>query len=311
MIRKPDLVYQTPPGYQDEHYVYCFDAVQAGLVAGRDYLNLRIPTFLDADFILRKIDGIGTVLNNQAGAGIAGRIQVNDFKRVAISSDPIYSLSAVGTAAIPGPFPILPERMYPKGSEISFDLYNYQPANYVGAGVGDITPAPQLLFYGVKRSVRTSEPERSMYRLTPYVYTLPILFNWGLTTAGPVILGLDAAPRQFYVEVRNWDFELYGFHAVGGAFGGLPAAQAKMQLYDKDGRARYSQAIFQDWVDYQQLLPNWGAPVLAGNAIVPPMLYPVTSQIKIDMQSYYWTTDPAFPYGVTLYFFGAQRMPLI
>jgi hypothetical protein len=300
MIRKPDLVYQTPPGYEDKHYIYAFDAVQAGLVAGNDYLNLRVPTFADSDFILRKIDGLSTVIG---GAVLAGRFSVYDKDRMLFSSDPMFWANT----ANPGPFPVLPEKMYPRQTEIGFDLYTYGPGLYFGDDGGN-TPASQLLFYGVKRTPASKQNLFLPYRLSPYTYTMQVLFNWGLTT-GPPLTGLDLAPRQFYVEVRNYDFELWGMHAVAITPGRV-GAQAKVQLYDANDSARYNQSVFFNLVDYRQIMPGTTTVIPGGSAIVPPLVYPVKSQLRIDLQSYYWTTDINFPYLVEFNFFGAERIPV-
>jgi hypothetical protein len=50
-------------------------------------------------------------------------------------------------------------------------------------------------------------------------------------------------------------------------------------------------------------------PYTMGSAIVPPIVYPVGSQIKLDLWSMYLLNDPLFPYRVELTFFGAQRIP--
>ena len=312
MIRNDDLTYQMPPGCHDEHFLYVYDAAAAGLTPGTDNLNLSIYINHDADFVLRKIDGWGTVLAGVLGPPF-GSLWLRNAERHVVSDAP-WSWGQPQQA--PGSnqsFAVLPERTYPAGSVIDFDIRRYSPALFVqSSSPNRAVPASQLVFYGVKRFHAPPPAVLGDYTLRSFAYRLPVTFDWGLTKVGPLYLDPNS-PQQRYKQIRDYDFELWGIRAcdITPTSRTLPTPQCRWNLYDANGHARSNVPVLAPLQTYENGVSSMGLPVpyTMGSAIVPPIVYPVGSQIKLDLWSMYLLNDPLFPYRVELTFFGAQRIP--
>lgn len=298
MIRQADLNYQTPPGYADESFIYVYDA--GALVAGVDYLNLFVDV-ADTDFVLRKIDGQGSIL---AGAG--SRYQVRDKNQREFYQKPLYP-ATLFTA--PSSRAVLPEVLYSRGSQIGFDLYQINPITHVFGGGEGILPTSvttaQMLFWGNKRYHRMKVDAGYPYYLKPFSYSVVVTINWNVYTydAFGVPTGFTP-PRASIIPVNNFDFELWGLNVNDPVFGGFNFTLSKLQLYDPANEKRMSNPILTDL-----LATNSGATgiISAGNAFSPPILYPIGSQIKFDIHSLCFAPD--IPLVREYVFFGAQRIP--
>jgi hypothetical protein len=311
MIRRADLQYQTPPGYYDDHFIYVYDA--DALMVGIDYENLVIP-ISDADFILRKLDGMQSVLGSGL-AGSIGRYQVRDAVRGNFFYNPIYPIGALSIFS-PSSRAVLPERKYPLQGEIGFDLYNILQTTKVAG----ITPATvlymcQMLFWGVKRKPGARKESSYKYRLVPFSYSLSVTIDWDayVYNIGGIPLAL-ANMKTFTIPVQNNDFELWGLNVCNPATGLAGDAKSKMILYDQTGTARVSHPILTDLFatnsnTFPGAPPGWDW-ASQGNVVSPPILYQVGSQIKFDIQSMCLALLGEVPTVREYTFFGAQRVPV-
>jgi hypothetical protein len=309
MIRRADLKYQTPAGYVDDFFGYVFDA--DNLPDGADYHGNVVPIEADSDFVLRKIDGMGTILKGVAG--VNGQWWLKDAGGAHVSAAPIFCQNM----AIAPPLPaydseaVLPERTYPASGAIRFDLLAVKKQLYVSGGPPFLTvPAAQFIFTGVKRYPGSVKDSAYRYRLLPYSYTIRFLIDWDVYTYIPPHVPSGRTPaQQFYISINDLDFELWGVVDEGAPPGAAPpASHAKVQLYDAAGRARYSRPVLADWFAYN-------SPYSVGNPIAPGILYPVGSQIKFDLYSMMFGppppfTEPGFPLEREWTFFGVQRVPV-
>jgi hypothetical protein len=299
MIRRADLDYRTPAGYVDDFFAYVYDA--DNLPDLGNYRDVPVTIEADSDFVLRKIDGMGTVLAAAPGTVRAGQFLLKDANGGRVSESERYAQIGPGidTTAI------VPERTYPRQGAIRFDLLNVQKQLYFTPGPPFLTvPAAQFIFTGVKRYAGSEKQSTYKYRLLPYSYTIRFFIDWDVYA---YIAGVPAGrspAQQFYIPVNDLDFELWGLVDEGAPIGaGPPASHAKLQLYDSARRQRFSNPVLVDYFAYN-------SPLSVGNAIAPPILYPVGSQIKFDLYSMMFTTEPAFPLEREWTFFGAQRVPI-
>ena len=111
-----DPLYTPPADTYDQPFTWVFDA--SGLPDGQDALNQFIYLLhVTGDFILRRVVGMGTVLQVAEG-----RYQIRDGEGNYIEADPEFvSLGSDDT-------PILPEIRYRETGIIRFDLYDVHKA---------------------------------------------------------------------------------------------------------------------------------------------------------------------------------------
>lgn len=278
-ICQPDQPYQTPGGCWDQPRIYAYDA--DALIDGVDQLNLDLETQADAEFILRKIDGAGLVVNP-----VTGRILLRDWLGQPTSRRPLSAGLLRSTA-------VLPERHFPPGSGIGFDLYTVlRASNVVGPNT---TFLSQLAFQGLHRRKGQPLDSRYGYRQKPFIYTVPLLVNWLWLTLPNYQLGI--------VPVNNRDFELNAIRlyvANSGAIPG-PGVLLKMQLYDCFERPLANVPILMDyWMENSE--------VFVGNALCAPLLYPVGSEIRYQITSL--ALAGQVPLNYELEFVGMQRFPV-
>jgi len=299
MIRNADLIYPVPPGYEDSHFLYVFEA--GGLVDGANYQDLAVRV-ADYDFLLRKIDGLGSVLD-PGFAALAGQFLLKDKERYPTAAAPVYITNTSGAS-----WPMVPELKYPQSSLITFDLYRVLRGMYFSAASGFSVPASQIVFYGARRKlVSGKQPTQARpYRLRPFSYQMIVNINWDVFIYNPpgVIAGFSPT-RPFYQRIENNDFELWAVMANNVTPGAFAPVQAKTVLYDADEQARSNAPALVDLTAYNSAF-------IPGSVIAPPILYQVGSQIRLDVQSMVFAADPApgFPVTAEFVFVGAERVPL-
>jgi hypothetical protein len=272
----------------DRPFIYVFDA--DALVDGANYNDLMVPLHADSEFHLRRIGGRPVVT---AAAAAGGRIQVRADERKQLFALP---------AAITPDHAIVPELVYAPGSAITFDLVNVLRANNPTAG----TPVyfSQLCFQGVRRFPEgglKAKDTSYRYRERPFAIVNDMVVTWSGRIA-PAELVVDG-PRQFNVQVQDYDFELYYITMVQQRFGGAvaPCGQSiKLMLYDADGNQLMSAPVCDfflgaNGVGYNSLFP------------APPLLYPAGSQILFDVTSLLSAAMTPMPLEIA--FCGVRRMP--
>lgn len=270
----------------DRPYIYVYDA--DALTDGLNYNELMVPLHRDSEFRLRRIAGRPEV--NAAG----GLIQIRGPERRTLYSAPAHT---------PAEQAIVPELVYPPNSAIYFDLTNVLRANNPTTG----TPVyySQLCFQGVRRFPGVPNPPDTAYRYqdTPFSIVTNIMVNWsGRLFPGETVL---AGPRQFNVQVQDYDFVLYYITLTEARLGGAGTIQpsnqsVKLMLYDANREQLMSAPVCDFFLganafNYNSLFP------------VPPVLYPAGSQILYDVTSL--MANASLPCPLEIAFHGSRRMP--
>lgn len=268
-------LYQTPEGYTDVPFVYVFDG--NGLTPGDSPENL-IVSIQDDDFLLRSVAGLNQV---------AGTWQFFDDTQ---------SLRMSGFWPTSNRWSIVPEIKFNAQSQIRFNLGTVAlAANAAGNDIGIVG------FQGVKRTVKGKfgwvEYESGYnYWERPYTYRLPVDVNYFLDNG--------AAPRQFGIEVTDADFELQAISIVRrDTPGALIADPFWITLFDPSGYNRLSdKPCSPRWFNYLQA--GWGSAFPT-----PTMVYPVQSQIKVEIASLLNAAGGNQTFDIN--FIGVERMPCL
>lgn len=270
--------------HYDLPFVYVFDA--DALVDTQSYSNLSVPMLTGTDFILRRIAGRQTC---------AATIRTRDAAQANRQSLPF---------AMPRDYVVVPDLLYPPDSQIGFDLGIVLRGNWPYAVPGSIPNYwSQIAFQGVRRFHNQQAPETTYrYYTKPYTAT----FDFNITWTGRIAPAYQVVddPRQFNIQMENYDFELHRITATITKFGGALApvdAAFKIRLYDAWGMALSNAPV----VD---VLITENTPFYNSCFPVPTLLYPASSIIRFDIQSLLLDTE--VPAAVTLEFHGVQRFPV-
>jgi len=287
------VCYTTPEGYSDSPYIYIFSG--ASLEDNGSYPNLAVPIAGDADFILRRIVGADYLLDT------TGTFQYFNASRAPAYSAPL--LPFFNTV-------VLPEKLYPAGSQLRLELTDVARANNLCSQVRAYFD--QIAFQGVRRWLgRGIAPGKTPYRYyeAPYTYRYDLTIDW----AGVAGAGIAPAPRRFDVQVENYDFELHTisiYEGVAGAMDALTAGRFQILLYDAGSHMLMSDlanAEYINWLPIEQVTdPNVGLFQFSAFPC-PPVLYPATSRIALDVRSL--ICEASLPQSFVLLFRGAQRRP--
>ena len=222
--------YAPPAGYIDSPFTYIFDpnnpnGTQVPLSNGGNYPNLFVN--IDSgygDFILRRVVGLDTILNNSA----SGQYRLRNMTGSYFESLPVcVGTGGAGTvSANSAQLAILPEQLYVELSQIRFDLYDIQMA----------TQGSQLGFQGVRRLPGNSA-HPSRFRPKAYTY----ITNAALLGGIP---GFPNQTTQVIQQISNYDFDLYQIFLffqdllylplVEGTNGGLVAQPALPPMANPD-----------------------------------------------------------------------------
>lgn len=272
----------------DRPFIYVFDA--DALTNGLTYNDLMVPLHKDSEFLLRRIAGRPTVT---AAPAAGGRIQVRSDERKQLFAAP---------SAITPDQAVVPELAYAPGSAITFDLINVLRAG--NATTGTAVFFSQLCFQGVRRFPSGGRPRQDTayrYQEKPFAIVTDLVVNWsGRLFPGEVVMD---GPRQFNMQVQDYDFELYYITMTQQRFGGAVATcdqSIKMMLYDADGNQLMSAPVCDFFLsangnNYNSLFP------------IPPLVYPAGSQILFDLMSL--LANASLPMALELAFCGVRRMP--
>jgi hypothetical protein len=301
----PEATYYTPDGCVDLPFIYTFDASKLTDGTTPAPLLRDITSDSDADFVLRAILGVPNCIDTPSNGG--GFLLYNYSGSQAFSS--VYS-------PFTNHYPVVPEKLYPRFNGIKFILQKVLRANT--ACVVNAVSLPiyrsQIAFQGVKRyqpstpGYRSGSPalpppyDPSKYVLRPWTHSFSLNLNWFAWTAA----GLPEIPRIFTFDIRDYDFELHHIdiaNAVTGAV--LTAPLFSIQLYDATAKRQLSSApVLCDYINYNRT-------AYAPTFPVPPLVYPVWTQVRFDITSLVCNTDGSAPYTIQISFVGLQRIPIV
>lgn len=296
----PESIYYTPDGCIDQPYNLVFDASK--LTDGSNPAPLVQPIITtDADFILRAILGVPTCIDTAANGGGFNLFNMSGSQAFSQAYSPFVKH-----------YPVVPEKLYPRaGGVIKFQLAKVLRANTPCATGGAIYYS-QIVFQGVSRyypnlpNYRPGSPAMPPpfnpddFFLRPYTYIVNLNLSWFAWTAG----GLAQIPRTFTVEIQDYAFELHQLSVINKATGLAPTTElCQILLYDASGSRSLSSAPVNLGIlnaartDYSPVFP------------VPPVVYPVWTNIKFDVTSLVCNSDGSSPYSLQLAFVGVQRVP--
>lgn len=286
-----EQLYYTPDGYVDLPAYYVYDGVN--LTDGQNYNNLPVTIEYDSSFILRAILGVPSMVNATGGG-----FRLSNYSKSRVYSDFIKGYSAHVAVA--------PEIIYPPNSQILFDLQAVLKA-FNNQGGGDHVSTSQIAFQGVKR-YKPGHPgysgpafptpyDPSKFIVRPWAYRLPVTLNWNSL----------ALPKTFTVEIQDYDFELHTISVVDVTTGIAPTFDlCRLQVYDQSAKRAMSSPINLTNINYLGMTGGLWAVFP-----VPYLLYPVWTQLRIDVSSLLATTDPSAPYSLEIMFNGMQRTPRV
>jgi len=161
----------------------------------------------------------------------------------------------------------------------------------------------QAAFMGVRR-MKGSDPLRSTYPFQPK----PFIYNATIALTLPAVDGSgNTAPAQsLRIKIVNYDFELYEFRlryrSAAGVFLDPAKPVAKLWIYDPVTQQISNAPILDIYVNGAP-----GSPYQNG-ALVPPLLYPKQSQVRIDFFSLI-TNATLLPVTCYVDLVGIQRIP--
>lgn len=281
----------TPPGMIDDPYIMVYDARE--LTDGANAQNLSLQIDNGWDFLLRRVVDAGSVL---ATAANGGGILLYGPSRSQLASDP----QRLGSNYI-----LTPQQLFPRNSYIGFDLFNVLRRVRINCAGTDIL-TPFVSFQGVRRRAGTGSfaAYQSSYEYyeRPFVYRTSITIDYAAySAAGPPIA--YNPPRQFEVNVANYDFELMGINALRATTGAaVNVDEFGVLLYDASGQNRLSNRPVPighlntlQTETYFSVFPD------------PTLVYPINSSIKFEVESYLCSTELDRTYEID--FLGVMRVP--
>ncbi len=266
-----DEPYQAPVGFYDQPFWYVFNA--DSLTDGQDYRLLNLKTFTGADFILRRIAGIDRCSVQAQFRDVLARVLFN---------------TNFNTAGF-GDFPLVPEMIWPSGTNIQFDLLNLlRSTNSSGAFLS------QVVFQGARRFKGYRRPPSYPYWEDEFNYVIDPAITWPI---GQTV--------TFTKQVYDFDFELLRIEAtvlnpIGGGASIPSSGVFKLQLYDQ-----VYEKVFQEPVIDDLLIDN--ATNYQGVTPVPGIVYRIGQQIRVDVTSL--VTAGVCPVQIQIRFHGVRRRP--
>lgn len=265
--------YITPAGSGDLYFQYAFDA--GSLVNGTTRTGLQVA-INDYDFIARHWAGWETVIDTPTNGGL---VQCYDYLKRNYSSQPMAF----------GSFPqgqvILPEKIYPANSLISFDLYKILKANNSGVN------ASQLVWSGVRRipgSASDPAPSPFNFKRVRQYY--------------PFSLTVQQAPTAavtYTIPITDYDFELNRVELTPYS------APSKFAITLQDSNKINRSNVPIDCLRFFHSDPSKSAGQLSFFPS-PPILYKVNSAINFQINS---RIGAGGPLTFRLNFVGSRRIP--
>ena len=283
-------LYTPPPGYYDLPFTWIYDA--AALTNGNNYPNQFVYILGGyGRFIMRRVVGLDRVLANGAAPG---SYQIKDASGNYIEASPILTNAGVNPGVVGVDIPISPEIEYPETGKVNFDLFKILRRTEQTQG-GTPIYSSQIGFQGVRRLAGVSPlvtPGTFKPKTFTYVQTVTIT-NVAFGAGGGA-----TPPLRVYQKVNDYDFELHQVKLVYSN-PALSGCGAKLWIYDSNKNTISSQPGLDVFFNDNSYYKN--------GALVPPLFYPVNSQIQVDITSLL----PAglVPMTAVLHLIGRQRYP--
>ncbi len=302
--------YRPPSGYYDLPFIYVYDyenAVAAGADprAGLDFAFQSVHIEGDSEFILRRV----------ARYSIDS---ADDFMLYSPDRNRMFSAEMLG--ATQSIFAVMPERRFPPGGALRFDIFNWASSGTLAfGGQGPFVCHAQVLFQGVRRFQGTfanPRPSKYDYKEKPYSFRFPL----GLTTTYLLApyAGLNRNPDQVFAQkVDNHDFELQRISIVdttnGNVVTGINSPSFKIMLCNQ---GRYQ--LMSDFVYVSAINQIFGGAQTTGQLDrqaaqfpVPPIIYQARSDIEFHVRSFQDDPTGAAPdlANYDIVFGGVQRIP--
>ena len=298
LIEEP---YFTPPGSIDFPFCYVYDA--SALTDGSSYQAIQLGLMNDSDFILRHVAGVPLCVNTPALGGKWNLRQPSSQQYV------------FGSGATSVPFQgivpsnnhtVVPEKYFPSGTAIYFDLNNVLRDGAVCGQTGTIYDS-QIAFWGVKRfgqgaGYRTGATPYD-YKEKKYGYLFDLSIDWAYfsgTVASP--------PHRFRVQLDNMDFELLRIaitKTTAGSVGPLVTNDFQIVLYDASMHATSNLPMNQSFLNAAKPTPQ--TQPIYEPALAPTLVYPGGGAITFDIQSLLCNPVPTQTYNI--FFDGIWRIP--
>lgn len=252
-------------------YMYIFDAT--GLTNGTSPDNLRLPIQADI-FRFRRLIGLNTVA-----------------QKIRLYTDG-GSLVQDTLAALAPVHEIVPEIVYRPSSQVRIDLGTVAKAASGGSEIS------YLVFQGVREDAYQVYVPKYQYRRLPYTIRFDLTIDWRRFVAGTT----PERPRRVYVPVDSYDFELHTAAVVQTTGVAAQSSDWAVQLQDA----------------YDVQLSNLPVPIaymntlnttFAAAGLGQGVLYPQSSQIKLDITSWIDAADASFPKSYQVQLIGYRLIP--
>lgn len=286
-------LYTPPPGYYDLPFMWVYDA--NSLTNGNNYPNQFVYILGGyGRFILRRIVGMDLVFSTAAAAQ---QIQVKDASGNYIQSSPVV------LGGLPGDWPIAPEIEYPETGKIGFDLFDIQ--KFSPGSQGSIINYAYLGFHGVRRLPGVS-PLVAAGNFKPKTFT----YTQNVTVTQPAFGtgGGQTPPLAVYQKVNDYDFELHQI-LIWDTTHQNDLFDLLLLLYDSNKNITSNIPAPLDFFNGLPVtgIPPQGFSDYGNGALVPPLFYPVNSQIRLDIFSR--STLANVPRNLAIQLVGRQRIP--
>jgi hypothetical protein len=274
--------YTPPSGTYDAPFTWVFDG--SGLTDGSNALNQIVSVYAGyGDFVMRRVVGLQNVLN---AAG--GQFQIYDASLDVLQHVPLNFQAANS----PYDSAIIPEELYQENSRIQLDLYKV---------LRNITNGVSQAFVGFQ-GIRRKPGKRIQPNYNYFPKTLTYTVQATVNQLGAANI-LNQAPIAVFQTIDNYDFDLSQIILTASSAGGaVPLPCVGMNIYDSDKQIISNLPVLDTWVN--------GAPKSAykNGAIVPPLFFPMTSQLRVDLYSLI-SNGALLPVTVTIHFVGQWRIP--
>jgi hypothetical protein len=292
MLEEP---YLTPLGSMDVPFAYVFDAT--GITdAQAQVLNNGKALQGDSEFILRRIVGMDNVVDTKANGGRF------NFKNASGSYSIGSPAGSAGGVYRHANWVVIPEKKYPKNTQIVFDLFQTLRAFNV-CGASPIYTA-YIAFFGVKRFALEAayRTDKTPYKYKEKKYTYA--YSLTLNTAGP------SPPLRQSQLIDNYDFELQrisiSYANSPGSVGALVTDDFGMTLYDCNMHQTSDLPLNQSYINNGR--PTWHTVgKYQGIWPVPTLVYPAGSAINFDITS--WLCANQLPQLYNIALEGIWRVP--
>jgi len=197
---------------------------------------------------------------------------------------------------------VLPEKAYPKSTQISFDLFNtlraQQGCNSSGGSLAAVYTS-YIAFFGIKRFTGLSKFQQ---KLTPYkyreqksAYAFTVTLNWAHFV--PDTASNPSPAHKFSQLINNWDFELQriAIAPLGSTIGSFSQDLFSITLYDANKQALSDLPLNQSYINNgffnTHLIGGSFNKPYSGLWPVPSIVYPAGSEISFDIVSNLCASD--------------------